>query len=118
MPQQYMLLLYDDPSEYRDMSPAEMQAMIERYSAWARSVGQQGKLKGNNKLRDEGGRIVRGVDGRVVVADGPYAEAKEIVSGYFLVEADSYDEAVDIARGCPHAQSRGKIEIREIEPLH
>ena len=42
MPQQYMLLLYDDPSEYRDMSPAEMQAMIERYSAWARSVRHAG----------------------------------------------------------------------------
>jgi hypothetical protein len=52
----------------------------------------------------------------VVVRDGPYAELKEIVSGYFLIDAADYQEAVAIATSCPHAQSRGSIMVREIEP--
>jgi hypothetical protein len=50
-----------------------------------------------------------------VVRDGPYAELREVVSGYFVVEAADYDEAVAIAASCPHAQSRGSILVREIE---
>ena len=114
---QFMLILHDDPSEYRDLSPEAMQQIVERYSAWARDLAAKGTLAGSNKLRDEGGRIVRSQGGRVVVNDGPYAEAKEIISGYFIVEAATYDDAVEIAKHCPHAESRGRIEVREIEPL-
>ena len=112
----FMLLLSDDPSEYAEMSPAELQAVIERYAAWSQGLAQQGKLRDGQKLRDEGGRVVRSDGGKVVVRDGPYAELKEIVSGYFLIDAADYDEAVAIASSCPHAQSRGSIMIREIEP--
>ena len=112
---QFMLILHDDPSEYRDLSPDAMQEIVERYSAWARDLAAKGTLAGSNKLRDEGGRILRSKGGRVVVNDGPYAEAKEVISGYFIVEAPSYEAAVEIAKQCPHAQSRGKIEVREIE---
>lgn len=111
----FMLLLSDNPSEYAELSPAELQAIVARYSAWAHALGAQGKLRGGEKLRDEGGKIVRREGGALVVRDGPYAELREIVSGYFLIEAADYDEAVAIARTCPHADSAGHIAVREIE---
>ena len=111
----FMLLLSDDPAEYADLSPAELQAIVARYSAWSRGLAERGKLRDGQKLRDEGGRTVRTEAGSLVVRDGPYAELREVVSGYFVVEAAHYDEAVAIAASCPHAQSRGSILVREIE---
>jgi hypothetical protein len=113
----FMLLLADDPTEYTTLSPAEMQAVIARYAAWSTALAQQGKMKGGHKLRDEGGRVLRQEQGKIVVRDGPYAEVREVVSGYFLIDAASYEEAVAIAHSCPHAQSRGSITVREIEEM-
>jgi hypothetical protein len=111
----FMLLLFDDPTEYATMSPAQLQAVIARYSAWAADLGRRGKLRGGEKLRDEGGRVLRKEHGAMVVQDGPYAEVREIISGYFLLEAANYDEAVALASTCPHADSRGSMALREIE---
>ena len=112
----FMLLLADDPTEYADLSPAELQDIIARYSAWSGEMAANGRLRGGNKLADEGGRVLRREGDTVVVRDGPYAELREIVSGYFLIEAADYDDAESVARSCPHAQSRGSISIRAIEP--
>ncbi|MBL0940463.1 MAG: transcription initiation protein [Gemmatimonadaceae bacterium] len=113
-----MLLLSDDPTEFTTMSPAELQDVLARYSSWSNSLAAQGKLRGGEKLRDEGGRILRKEGDKIVVRDGPYAEVREVVSGYFLIDAANYDEAEAIARTCPHAQSRGSMAIREIEPMN
>lgn len=67
----------------------------------ARGLAQAGKLEASAKLKEEGGRHLRSSNGRVEVTDGPYAEAREVMGGYFTVEAADYDEAVEIARGCP-----------------
>ena len=56
-------------------------------------------------------------NGQVRVVDGPYAEAKEVVGGYFLIEAADYDEAVEISKGCPHLKYGGRIELRQIDPI-
>jgi hypothetical protein len=111
----FMLLLFDDPTEYATMSPAELQAVVARYSAWADRLGAQGKMRGGEKLRDEGGRVLRREQGALVVKVGPYAEVREIISGYFLLEAADYDEAVALASSCPHADSRGSMMLRAIE---
>ena len=115
---QYMLLLHESPGGFTSLSPEEMQRVIEKYNAWSATLASQGKLAGGDKLRDEGGRHVRRdrkSGGRVSVVDGPYTESKEIVGGYFKIEAADYDEAVRVARECPHMDF-GWIEIREIEP--
>ncbi|HEY0930455.1 MAG TPA: YciI family protein [Gemmatimonas sp.] len=111
----FMLLLADDPTEYTDLSPAELQEIIARYSAWSQQMAASGRLQGGHKLTDEGGRVLRREGDAVVVRDGPYAELREIVSGYFLIEASDYADAEAVARSCPHAQSRGSITIRAIE---
>ena len=114
---QYLLLLHEDPSQYADVSPAEMQAIIEKYSAWAGKLASQGRLAGANKLQDGTGRSVRRAAGKLAVTDGPYTEAKEIVGGYFILNADSYEQAVELSSDCPHVES-GVVEVREIEPTN
>ena len=111
---QYMLLLHDAGSFPEDMSPAEMQAVIQRYVAWRERAAAGGRQVSGYKLRDGQGRVMRG-KGTASVTDGPYAEAREVIGGVFLLDAKDYDDAVALARDCPHLDF-GSIEIREIEP--
>ena len=63
----------------------------------------------------EGARV-RAEGGAPIVSDGPFAETKEVIGGYFLVECESRDEAIEIAKRCPHAR-RGPVEVREVVPM-
>ncbi len=114
----FMLLLYESPTDFAEISPEEMQAIIGKYSAWRESLAESGHLVGGQKLRDGDGRVLSnsGADGEVRVLDGPYSETKEVIGGYFAIRAEDYDEAVRISRDCPHLAFGGTIEIREIEP--
>ncbi len=99
------------------MSPAEMQRIIERYRDWTESVRRAGRLLGGEKLRAGEGRVVRGRRGQPVITDGPYTESKEIVGGYWLLEAASYDEVVAMLKDHPALEGPGALEIRQIEEL-
>lgn len=122
----FMLLLHEDPADARDMSPEEMQRVIEQYAEWSRQLAAQQRLVRGVKLGDEGGRHVRRSrrDGDapaaaadpVLVTDGPYVEGKEVIGGYFMVEAPDYDGAIAIARECPHL-AHGWVEVRAIDPV-
>ena len=115
---EFMLLLHESPSDFAGLSAEEIQRVIGEYSAWRVRLEKEGRLLGGNKLKDEGGRHLSQKGDKVHVVDGPYAEAKEIVGGYFMVEAANYDEAVDLSRTCPHLRYGGRIELREIHPVH
>lgn len=112
---QYMLLLHESSTASENISPGEMEAIIKRYTAWSASVAARGHLRGGNKLQDGTGRCLSNAGGKLSVTDGPYAESKEVLGGYFLIEAANYDEAVHVASDCPHLDF-GAIEVREIEP--
>ena len=107
----YMLFLHESPDLAKDWSPEQMQSVIERYGAWSQGLIESGRLVQGEKLRDEGGIHLS----RNGVADGPYSETKEVLSGFFQVEASGYEEAAEIAKTCPHLEY-GRIEVREIEP--
>ena len=113
---QYVLLLRDKGEYPRaGMSTEEMQKVFERYRTWADKVQERGKLAGGQKLRYGAGRVMkRNGSGKVSITDGPFAEAKEILGGYFIIEAKDYDDALALASDCPHLDF-GTIEIREIE---
>lgn len=112
----YMLLLYDNPTDFQDVSPGEMQKIIEKYRAWGGRLRAAGRLIDSHKLRDGQGRVVTPGNGKPRVLDGPYSETKEVVGGYFAVRAADYDEAVKLCADCPHLELGGTIEVREIEP--
>jgi hypothetical protein len=114
---QYILLLHETPSDFSNVSAEEMQQIIGEYVAWRRKIETEGKYAGSNKLRDDGGRLISMRNGMARVVDGPYAEAKEVMGGYFIISAANYDEAVETSKGCPHLKYGGWIEVREIEPV-
>ena len=112
---QYMLLLHDAGTMPPDLSPEDMQAIIQRYIDWRTKAAANGRKVEGHKLRDGEGRLLRGKVGAPMITDGPYAEAKEIIGGLFMIEARDYNEAVKLASDCPHLEF-GTIEIREVEP--
>jgi hypothetical protein len=111
----YVLLLHDTGTMPPEMSPADIQAVIQRYIAWRERVQQGGRAVTGHKLVDGQGKVMRGPAGAAKVTDGPYAEAREVIGGLFVLEAANYDEVVSLCRDCPHLEF-GSIEIREVEP--
>lgn len=109
------ILLLHDAGFPADISPDEIQAIIQRYVAWRQKIQQNGRAVEGHKLTDGQGRVMRGAGGATKVTDGPYAEAREVIGGLFIVEAKDYDEAVELSEDCPHLDF-GSIEIREVEP--
>jgi hypothetical protein len=112
----YLLVLRDNGQFPTDLSPQEMQAIIGRYMQWGQRLREQGLLKASDKLKDGEGRIMRRDGGKVAVTDGPFAESREIVGGFYLIEAKNYDDAVGRCQDHPHLEW-GSIEVREIQEL-
>ena len=106
---QFVLMLRDSGTFPEDISAEEIQAIIEKYRHWSERVGGSGQ-----KLRDGEGRVVTRKESGLAVTDGPYAEAKEVLGGYFVVDAGDYDAALKLVEDCPHLDF-GSIEIRQIE---
>lgn len=110
----YILMLRDTGTVFDELSPEALQKAFERYRSWSSKLREQGKLVGGEKLQRSGGKVVKRVGSRVAVTDGPFVEAKEILGGFFVLEANGYDEALSLANDCPHLDF-GSMEIREIE---
>jgi hypothetical protein len=106
---QFALLLYDDPSGWLKLSPEEMQKTLEKYTAW----GKQQFIKASQRLAEDSGKVLRSAGGKPRAADGPYSETKEILGGFYLIEAADYEEAVERSLGHPHLE-HGTIEIRKL----
>jgi len=109
---QYMLLLRSEGSGFQGMSPEQIQGIIQKYTNWRTSL--QDRIALGKKLKDGEGQVLRKNGGKPSVTDGPYVEAKEVMGGFFVIEADSYEQAVEVAKTCPHMDF-GSIEIRAVE---
>jgi hypothetical protein len=109
---EYMLLSRGDDWD-KKLSQAEAEQVIERLKAWFEKLEKQGVVKGGQALARIG-RTVSGKGGQRTVADGPFAETKEAVGGYLVVQVKSIEEAVAIARGCPTLDYGIEIEVRPV----
>jgi hypothetical protein len=114
---QFILILHNSTTARPNRSPAEAQAITQRYVAWSQQLGAKGHIKGGQKLKDEPGKVVTLPSGKMTVRDGPFSETKEIIGGYFLMEAKDYSEASALCDGCPHLEFGGTIEVREIDAM-
>jgi hypothetical protein len=110
----FLIVAYDRPGDFADLSPADMQRIVERYVAWTDRLRAAGKLERSAKLKDGEGRILRGAGQKLRVTDGPYAETKEVVGGFWVVEAADYDEAVRLSADCPHLEF-GTLSVRALD---
>jgi hypothetical protein len=110
---QFLLLLYDTPAAvagFKKMSPEEMQKAIEKYMAWTKKPF----TVDSKRLAEEPGKVMRSNNGKTRTTDGPFSETKEVLGGYYLIEAASYDDAVARASDHPHLEHGGTIEIRKL----
>jgi hypothetical protein len=112
----FLLILEETPGTHSSASPTEIQRIMEKYQAWFQRVKSSGKLVASNKLKEEGGKVLSMQGGKVLVVDGPYSEAKEVVGGYAILSAESYGEAIDLIRDCPHL-AFGRLMVRQIDPI-
>jgi hypothetical protein len=111
---QYMLLIYTEPGSWESFSEEERHAMYEEYFGLSRDLHVKGKLVSSHELQPASTAVsVQVRDGGTVITDGPFAEAKEAIGGYYLIEADSRQEAVEWAERIPSAR-HGRVEVRPV----
>ena len=111
----YLCLAYEEEEKLNGLSPAEWQDLRTETLAYVEALRQDGRLVATHPLRSaRTARTVRVRGGRLSATDGPFAETKEQIGGYFLIEARDFDEAIRIASGWPSARI-GSIEVRPIE---
>jgi hypothetical protein len=106
---QFMLLLYENPAEWQKLSPEEMEKAVQRYIDWTKKPF----VVDSKRLAAGPGRVMRTQNGKPRTTDGPYSETKEVLGGFYLIEAADYDEAVARASDHPHVE-HGTIEVRKL----
>lgn len=111
---QYLLMIYEDEKISQGMSPAEQGAFFNEYMTFSKEVAASGAMKGGDALEPVAKAVtVRVREGKTLRTDGPFAETKEQLGGYYLIEAKTLDEAVAIAAKIPSAR-HGSIEVRPV----
>jgi hypothetical protein len=111
---QYMLLIYDDEAKWKHMSEAESHALMGEYLAYTDELRRSGAFVSGEPLDFTAkAKTVHVRDGERFVTDGPFAETKEQLGGYYLIDVESEDEAIDWAAKIPSARL-GRIEVRPI----
>ena len=111
---QYLLMIYQNEAEYGKIDEATSKKMLEEYGAFTQSIIQSGNFKGGDRLQPATtATTVRVRDGKTLTTDGPFAETREQLGGYYLIEAKDLDAALAIAARIPGARF-GSIEVRPI----
>src|SRR3984885_7422439 len=111
---QYLLMIYANEAEYAKIDPATLQKVFEEYGAFTQGIVKSGNFKAGDRLQPTTtATTVRVRDGKTLTTDGPFAETREQLGGYYLVEAKDLDAALAIAARIPGAKT-GSIEVRPI----
>ncbi len=113
---QYLLLIYSNEAEFAGINPKDRQTMMADFTEFTKSIIQGGQFKAGDRLKPvSAASTVRVRNGKVSTTDGPFAETREQLGGYYLVEAKNVDEAIAIAARIPSARI-GSIEVRPVWP--
>lgn len=107
----FMMIFIGANYEELGLSPQQLQDRMGKWWAWGNKMEEQGILKGGNALLAQGKRV-SGL--KRVVSDGPFVESKELVGGYYIVSANSFEEVIEIAQDFPDYDLDGTVEIREV----
>jgi hypothetical protein len=110
----YLLLIYSDEAAMQSSNKADMEGMAAAYSAYTEALKKAGVLLGANRLRPtSAATTVRTTNGKSQVLDGPYAETKEQLGGYYMIDVPDLDAALSWAARCP-AATHGVMEVRPV----
>ncbi len=111
---EYLLLIYGNEKEEAEMSPVAINRLMQEYGEFTTSIVQSGQMRGANRLRPVAtASTVRVRNGKIGITDGPFAETREHLGGYYVIEAKNLDEAIAIAARIPSAK-HGSIEVRPV----
>jgi hypothetical protein len=97
-------------------SPEQMQKTMEKWRTWFKQLGEQGHLKDIGHPLEHSGKVVRGK--QKSVTDGPFAEAKDVVGGFTLIQARDLEQAAELSKGCPILEAGGSVEVRPIQAIN
>ena len=97
-------------------SPERAQQMMQKWMTWLKQLGEKGHIKDQGQPLERTGKLVKGK--QKTVTDGPFAEAKDIVGGYTLIEARDLAQAVELSKGCPIFEVDGAVEVRPVMKMN
>jgi hypothetical protein len=97
-------------------SPEQQQKHIEKWAAWFKELGSKGHISNPGHPLEASGKVVN--RNQKIVKDGPYAEAKDVVGGFIVVEAKDLAHAVELSKGCPILEVGGSVEVRPVQVLN
>ena len=97
-------------------SPEQMQRQMQKWVAWMKELGDKGHMKDPGHPLEATGKVVKG--SAKSITDGPYAEAKDLIGGYTLIEANDLGQAAELSRGCPILDVGGLVEVRPIMKMN
>jgi hypothetical protein len=110
----YMILLRHDKIDFAGYSPEDFQKIVADFDKWNAAMIEKGALIASGNLKDNYGKTIKDIN---VITDGPYAELKEAVTGFFIIRAENEQAALQIASGCPFLPRGGSIELRLMPDL-
>jgi hypothetical protein len=111
---QYLLLIHDDEQAWQTFSDEVRESYMQEYFAYTESLRESGALVDANQLQPSStATVVHVEDGKMLTTDGPFAETKEVLGGYYLIDVETLDEALEWAAKIPSARS-GRIEVRPV----
>lgn len=115
MDEYIVLMRIDLITKEAQPSPEQMKVYMQQYHAWVDGIVAQGKFSGGMGLSAEG-KVLKSQN---VITDGPFAEIKESIAGFLIIQANDFDEAIRLARGCPILNGEGNsVEVRKIVAVH
>src|SRR5262245_3770803 len=111
---QFLYLYRMNPAERQSAmgTPERAQQNMQRWMAWMKELDAKGHLKDRGQPLEQNGKIVRGQ--QKSVTDGPFAEAKDVIGGFSVVEAKDIEQAIELSHGCPILENGGAVEIRPV----
>ena len=113
------VFLYRGSDAARDeagQSPEQMQAVMQKWMTWMKQLGEHGQMRDPGHPLEPAGKLVSSP--QKIVTDGPYAESKDLVGGYTIVEATDLAHAAEIAKGCPALEYGGLVEVRPVMEIN
>lgn len=112
--EKFMYIFIDSELPATAPSPEQMQASMQKWFAWIEKLKKENRYLSGEPLTPQG-KIVKGKN--KVVTDGPFTESKELVSGYFIIEAKNLEEATALAKDCPIFESNGAVAVRPVQKI-
>ncbi len=112
----FLYLFHSNPELLKAASPEEMERLMKAWMKWTDELQKAGHLTQLGQRLEPTGKMVRGKGKDKTVTDGPFAEAKDTIGGYLIVEAADLDQAVELSKGCPIFEIDGAVEVRPVIP--